>query len=182
MSMTASRLLSAEEYGRLDDPGGRTELVLGEIVPMSPPNARHGQVCAEIAFLLKAHARDLGHVLSNDSGIITRRDPDTVRGLDIMFYRYERLPRGPLPATWLSLAPDLVVEVRSPGDRRSELVGKAAEYLEAGAGIVLVVDPEAGAAWVHHASGVVDRLEADDAFRAPTILGDFAMTVEQMLG
>ena len=31
---------------------------------------------------------DLGHVLSNDSGVITERDPDTVRGADISFYSY----------------------------------------------------------------------------------------------
>ena len=37
---------------------------------------------------------DLGRVMSNDSGVITERDPDTVRGADVAYYSYARLPEG----------------------------------------------------------------------------------------
>ena len=40
---------------------------------------------------------DLGRVLSNDSGVITERGPDTVRGADVCFYSFVRVPKGPLP-------------------------------------------------------------------------------------
>ena len=37
---------------------------------------------------------DLGRVVTNDSGIVTQRDPDTVRGADVAYYSYARLPKG----------------------------------------------------------------------------------------
>jgi hypothetical protein len=39
----------------------------------------------------------LGRILISDSGINTKRDPDTVRGADIAFYSYARMPKGPAP-------------------------------------------------------------------------------------
>src|SRR6478609_7246048 len=101
MSMaTAETLLTAEEFGRRPDPGYPEELVQGRIIAMPPPDRRHGQVCGQAYYLLRQHVdeRDLGHVLSNDSGIITERDPDTVRGADVAYHSYARLPKGPLPA------------------------------------------------------------------------------------
>jgi Uma2 family endonuclease len=40
------------------------------------------------------------------------------------------------------LAPDVVVEVLSPGDRRSDVDDKLATYLAAGTALVIVVDPK----------------------------------------
>jgi hypothetical protein len=45
-------------------------------------------------------------VLSNDTGVVTERGPDTVRGADISFYSYARVPKGPLPDRYLGLADD----------------------------------------------------------------------------
>src|SRR5690242_20415016 len=100
---TAEALLTAEEYALLPDNGQPTELVRGRIVPLSMPFPRHGQICGKISRIVGnfADQHDLGHVLSNDSGIITEHDPDTVRGADIAFYSYARVPRGPLPRGYL---------------------------------------------------------------------------------
>ena len=86
---------------------------------MPPPGRRHGQVCAQVGYLLRRflEEHELGHVLSNDSGVITERGPDTVRGPDIAFYSYDRIPKGPLPPSYGPEIPELVFEVRSPGDR-----------------------------------------------------------------
>src|SRR5207248_1549779 len=85
-------------------------------------------------------ANPLGHVLSNDSCIVTERNPDTVRGADVAFYSYERVPRGPIPPGLLSVPPDLVFEVLSPNDRWSDVHVKVAEYLHAGVQAVCVLD------------------------------------------
>jgi Uma2 family endonuclease len=87
---TAEALLTAEEFGRRPDPGFPEELVQGKIVTTPPPKPRHGQVCKMVIRILDRYADeyDLGHVLSNDSAVITERDPDTVRGADISFYSY----------------------------------------------------------------------------------------------
>jgi Uma2 family endonuclease len=120
----ASQLpMTAEEFSRRPDPGYPEELVRGRIEKVSPvPRARHGQVCGKVVRILGIHAEqnDLGHVLCNDSGVITERGPDTVRGADIAFYSYAKLPKGPLPSTYLDVPPDLIIEVLSPDDRWSK--------------------------------------------------------------
>ena len=49
---------------------------------MPMPKPRHGQICGQVVYLLRRsfETNDLGHVLSNDSGVITERDPDTIVG------------------------------------------------------------------------------------------------------
>src|SRR5207249_8014547 len=93
----AEALFTAEEYAQRPDPGYPEELVRGRIVPMSQPTRRHGQICNKVGRILGNHAEehDLGHVLNNDSAVITEREPDTVRGADVAFYSFARLPKGP---------------------------------------------------------------------------------------
>src|SRR5438309_10258431 len=113
---TAEALITAEEFGRMPDDGRRTELVRGRIIELPPPKGRHGKVCYRVSRLLGDHieALDLGHILINDAGIITARGPDSVRGADVAYYSYARLPRGPVPDSYSEVAPELVVEAKSP--------------------------------------------------------------------
>lgn len=140
---TATDLLTAEEFGSRPDPGYPEELVQGRIVTLPPPTPRHGQVCGETYFLFREFVGrlDLGHVLCNDSGVVTERDPDTVRGADVCFYSYARLPRGKIRKGYLDVVPDLVVEVRSADDRWGDILAKVHEYLDAGVVAVIVLDP-----------------------------------------
>ena len=80
--MATATLMTAEQYARMDDRGVPCELVRGEVFEMNQPTARHGQVCGNVCFALRRYCEehDAGHVLSNDAGILTERDPDTVRG------------------------------------------------------------------------------------------------------
>jgi Uma2 family endonuclease len=135
-------LLTAEEYMALPDTGFPNELVRGKIVPLYVPTPRHGQICGHIVYLIGRYldAHDLGHLVCNDSGIITERDLDTVRGADVAFYSYQRVPPGPLPQGYLSVAPELVFESCSPTDHWSAILAKVAEYLEAGVTVVCVLD------------------------------------------
>jgi hypothetical protein len=55
---------------------------------------------------------DTGRLVGNDSGVVTEHEPDTVRGADVAYYSYERIPRGPLPrGRYLTVMPELVFEV-----------------------------------------------------------------------
>ena len=173
-------LMTAEEFARRPDPGYPEELVRGEIVPMTVPDARHGQICSKVDRILGnfADTHDLGHVLSNDSGVITERGPDTVRGADIAFYSYGRLPRGKLPRAYLSEMPELVVEVRSKSDRWPKVLAKVAEYLDAGVSVVVVLDDEQTTANIF----TQDRnqiLSADDELTLPEILPGFSVAVRR---
>jgi Uma2 family endonuclease len=121
--------------------------------------------------------RDIGHVVCNDSGVITERGPDTVRGADIAFYSYARVPKGPFPDRYLDTPPELVVEVLSPSDRWPNVLRKVAEYLDAGVTVVVVLDDQRRQAQVYPADGATRLLDADEELTVPDLLGDFRVRV-----
>jgi len=172
-------LLTAEEFAERPDPGYPEELVRGRIVPMPQPKPRHGEICNKAGRILGNHTeeRDMGRVLSNDAGVITERGPDTVRGADISFYSYARVPKGPLPDRYLDTAPDLVVEVLSPGDRWPNVLRKVAEYLDAGVTVVLVLDDQRRQIQIYRADGTTRLLGAEEELALPDLLGDFSVRV-----
>jgi Uma2 family endonuclease len=178
----ATELITAEEYLRLPDNGDTTELVRGRIVIMNRPYTAHGYFCLQIGSLLKRFAddHDLGRVVSNDSGVVTSRDPDTVRGPDVAFYSYERVPRGPVPLDGYWPAPDLVFEVRSPDDRWKEIHHKVGEFLHAGVSTVVVTDPAAQTVHVFSADRPVQSLTADGELALDDVLPGFRVPVRKL--
>ncbi len=176
-------LMTAEQFGQRPDPGHPEELVQGRIVAMSVPDRRHGYFCgrADRIFGNFVDERDLGRMITNDSGVITERDPDTVRGADIACYSYARLPRGPLPAGYGPEVPELLVEVCSEGDRWREVLEKVSEYLNAGVSVVVVLDPEPRVAHVFRADAPPRILGAEEELTLPGILVDFRVRVGRFL-
>jgi Uma2 family endonuclease len=180
-SAEAPTLMTAAEFSRRPDPGHPEELVRGRIVPMSLPTRRHGQICGKSVRILGnfADEHDLGEVLSNDSGVITEHGPDTVRGADIAFYSYKRIPKGPLPKDYGAEPPELVVEVRSPSDRWPKVLAKVAEYLNAGVLAVVVLDDDSRTALLCMADQAPRRLGPDDELAIPEILPGFVVPVRR---
>jgi Uma2 family endonuclease len=178
---TISSLLTAEEFAELPDNDRPTELIQGQLIVMAPPGSRHGQICARIVYLLQRFLedQDRGQVLSNDSGIITERNPDTVRGADVAYYSYQRVPRGPMPSGLLAVAPELVFEVLSPTDRWSDVHIKVGEYLHAGVRTACVVDDANRSIHLYHADLPSSVLTANDEFMLPEILPNFRVPTQR---
>jgi Uma2 family endonuclease len=179
--VTAEALMTAREFGLRPDPGYPEELVRGRIVAMPPPDRRHGKVCGQAYYLLRQFVdpHDLGHVMSNDSGVITEHDPDTVRGADVAYYSYARLPRGPLTPGYGPEVPELIVEVRSPGDTWTEIHIKVGEYLLAGLLRAVVLDPGRRRAHVYSADQPPEILGPDEELTLPGVLEGFRVPVHR---
>ncbi|MDA1165858.1 MAG: Uma2 family endonuclease [Planctomycetota bacterium] len=75
-----------------------------------------------------------------ETGFIIERDPDTVRAPDVAFVSADRVTDG-LPTQFFPGAPDLAVEVLSPGDTASEVQEKAEAWLNSGCREVWLIDP-----------------------------------------
>ncbi len=176
---TAEQLLTAEEYLRFADGREISELMRGVIVPMTPPGFRHGLICGQACYLLRRYLEDhdVGRVLSNDSGIITHRAPDTVRGGDVAFYSYDRMPRGESPPGYPSSPPNVVFEVRSPHDRWSEIHEKIAEYLTAAVELACVLVPETAAAQLFYPDRPGTILQGEEVLNLPAPLDGFHQPV-----
>jgi Uma2 family endonuclease len=180
-AVATSLLLTAEEYLQMPDNGMPTELVRGRRVEMNRPYTEHGFRMIEIAAILRDFTRvkNLGRVVGGDAGVVTRRNPDTVRGPDIAFYSYQRVPEGPTPkGYWPS--PELVVEILSPTDRWQDLYMKVSEYLDAGVLSVLVVDPIACQVQVYTPNEPVQLWGASENLILSTGLPGFTIPVKDL--
>lgn len=106
------------------------------------PEFKHGVICTRVARAIDdfVTTHKLGWVAISDTFATVNEEDETVRGADVLFISYARLPHGPVPDD-LKQSPELVVEVRSPSDRRGQLFGEVGEYLEAGVIAVVVIDP-----------------------------------------
>ena len=128
----------------MPDDGFRYELVRGALRKMPPAGSEHGYVALNIGRSLSAYVRDngLGRAYAAETGFKLASDPDTVRAPDAAFVNRERVEKAGRVAGYWPSAPDLAVEVVSPGDTHAQVVEKALAWLEAGCRMVLVTDPE----------------------------------------
>lgn len=178
----ADVLLTAEQYASPPDDGRETELVRGKVVEMPSPTPRHGYYCSSISFVLNEciQPRELGRVVTNDSGIITERGPDTVCGPDVTYYSYATVPKGPLPEGYWP-PPELAFEVLSPGNRKAAVTTDVGEYHLAGVLVVCVLDPEAGILAVYPRDDLPRRYTADEEFTLPELFPEFRAPVRRFL-
>jgi Uma2 family endonuclease len=172
---TAEQLLRAQDIGRC-------ELVRGELRLLIPPSADHGRVAMRLGRAIADHveAHSLGTAYAAETGFFLSREPDTVRAPDVAFVRSGRAAtpeRGYYPG-----APDLAVEVLSPDDRPGYVKEKVAEWLEAGARAVWVVDPRKRTVTVHGTRRKPRVLGEGDPLRAGAVLPGFEIGVREIFG
>ncbi len=174
-------LMTAEQFGQRPDSGYPEELVQGRVVAMPVPDRRHGYVCGRADRILGnfVDGHDIGRVICNDSAIITERDPDTVRGADVAYYSYPRLPKGTLPAGYGPEVPEVVVEVLSVNDRWRVILEKVSEYLNARVLVVIILDPEHQIAHVFSSDDPPRTLGAEEQLVLPGVLEGFSVRVGQ---
>ncbi len=173
---TAADLLA---LSRRDDV--RRELVRGEIREMTPTGDVHAILAAHIARLIGNHVWEKGpegYVSGADGGFILATDPDTVRAPDVAYVSRARLP-GPLTGGYFPVAPDLAVEVMSPGDTATEIHEKTLEYLRAGTRLVWVVYPKTRTVVTHTPEGA-RTLDESGTLEGGEVLPGFSLPVRQV--
>ena len=179
--MSTSVTTSADEFAkmRFESP---TDLVRGEIVTMNQPGLAHGIVCANIGFELQKwnRATSAGVVATNDTGVQTESDPDTVRGADVLFVRSEKLPQEEITSGLMKAIPDLCVEVLSPSDRWRDVLSKVSEYLSAGVTEVWVADPEQQTIQVFRSEQPPEILESSAQLKSEHVLPRFVCRVADL--
>jgi Uma2 family endonuclease len=171
MGAVIPRTLTAEEFWHLPGTGKRRELICGEVVETMPPGGRHGAVALRLSAQLLAWADRGAHgYVAVESGFILRRNPDTVRGPDVSFVRAERIPDTGIPEAFWELAPDLAVEVVSPGESADEVREKVRDYPTAGTALVWVVYPRTREVIEYTPDGLARTYGQDDSLASSDIL------------
>ena len=177
---TSQTLMTAEEFyvwAELpENIGKQHELENGVPVEMPPPSKPHGAICYLVAHMLGLYLLPRGgSVFTNDTGLIVRRRPDTVRGPDVMAYLTCE-PIGQMAFAPADDIPTVIAEVLSPSDRAGKTYSRVKGYLKRGIPLVWVIDPEDRTVAVHTAAEF-HVLEETEELTGNGVLPDFRCPV-----
>ena len=179
-SPIGNRLMTAKELIRLSRDGHRYELVKGELLTMSPAGEQHGAVIMKVAVPLGHHvaSNKLGIVYGAETGFKLESDPDTVLAPDVAFIRRERIRK--ISVAFRDGAPDLAVEVTSPGESRNKVAKKAQQWLKLGALVVWVVDPQKQIVTIYRSGQDAKILTKADELTGEDVVHGFKISVSEI--
>ena len=183
LGMSTTTLITAAELLAMPTGmGKRYELRAGELREMSPSGWRNGKVTVRLTTRLDSYVEthDLGVVFGAETGFRLASDPDTVRASDISFISKQNIPsREPSDGFWPG-APDLAVEVLSPGDRTGEVNEKIDAWLNAGCAAVWVVDPKRKTVTIHRSRSDIQVKAAGETLRGDPVVPGFSCAVVEL--
>lgn len=175
---TEQKLMTADELLAMPRGDSRKyELIRGVLVEKMPTGRPHALVVVMIATVLNLFAgpRNFGEVLAGEPGYLLEIGPDTVRAPDVAWVAPGRVPEGTVG--YPNLAPDLAVEVKSPGNSYPEMRRKAEMWLSFGVRQVWNADPEHTTITIYRADVAPVTLGADDTIDGGDLLPGFTAPV-----
>ncbi len=176
-------LITQEEFVQRLGEFGHAELVDGKIKPMSLNNYSHGitlaNLCSELRDYVRKHK--LGFVLGGDVGIQVTADKPTTRGADVVFISHERMAQV-TSKVFLDVAPELVVEVISPGNEWNDVFEKINQYFEMGTQLIWIVEPMFKQVRVFTSPRITTVVASDtnDTLTGGEVLPGFAVLVAEL--
>jgi Uma2 family endonuclease len=173
--------LGISDFEKIADRLGSCELINGEIIPMPPGGYEHSLTTSLIFGHLLRHCDKYktGRVLTNEAGVVTRKNPGTVRGADALYISFKRLPKRERFPGFLRVAPELVAEVKSHDDSWDDMEEKVREYHKIGVELVWVADPKALIVRVYPRGGEPYVLSKKDTITGGKVLPKFKCRVER---
>jgi Uma2 family endonuclease len=157
------------------------ELVRGEVVETMPPGKEHGRIALAIGKLLSLWVEQgAGGEAGVESGFILAHDPDTIRGPDVYYLSAPRILSDDKSVAFWTVAPDIAVEVISPGETANEVQEKINDYLAAGTQLVWTVYPPTRQVVAYTPDGLARTYSGDDVLEYPDVLPGFSCKVSDL--
>ena len=166
----------------LELPGGdRYEVINGELKERTM-SFESSAIAGLFIELLRGWARrtKAGFVAGPDGGLaIFSWMPGDVRMPDVTYVSRERVARLPRRG-WLTVAPELAIEVISPNDRIEDAEDKARDYIRAGVDLVWVVIPSTRSVHVWRTDGSRVVLQPGEVLSGEAVLPGFELPVAEI--
>ena len=180
---TMSTVAAKTEY-TIEDllamPDGKSfELVDGQLVEVNVSNLS-SFVATKTSTRLDNYCstNDLGEVFGSDAYYECFPDrPRHARKPDVSFIRKARLPADWFEQGYFRIAPDLAVEVISPGDSAYEVDEKITELLDAGVQLVWEINPEERIVFVHRGDRPILKLKENVLLDGEDVIQGFSCRV-----
>jgi Uma2 family endonuclease len=134
--------LTYEEYLKTPEIKARFDIVDGVMTIAPTPTVAHQRILGKLFSKLHqfVSGQQLGEVLFAPVDVIIRREPLRTRQPDLLFVTNEH---ASILGDQVEGPPDLVVEILSPSNTRSDLEAKLSDYATLGVGECWLVSPEA---------------------------------------
>ena len=176
MSISLEQIPTNSEHGY----EGLYEVVDGRIVEKPPMGAYEYEMASIFQSYIQAFlkGRKLGRVLTE---MIFDLNPavDRQRRPDVAFVSAASWPlnrRAPKTAAW-AIIPELAIEIVSPTNPATDVIGKVLEYFAAGVTLVWVVYPDQEQIYAYASATKVKVVGRGDTLDGGAVLPGFTLTV-----
>jgi len=181
--MTTTQSTTAEQLLQRPDGGFRYELVKGALVAITPAGREHGVLTMRMGWRLAQHveANDLGEVMAAETEFeLASAHPYTFRAPAAAFVRRRRVAEaGEAGGFWLG-APDLAVEMVSPGDTYTEVEDKVLDWLDAGTLMVVVVNPRQPTVTIYRSRADIIILTQNDTLDGKNVVPGWSLPIQEL--
>ena len=154
----------------------------GEIIVMPPNFSRTGVRNSRITGQLDpwAFADGRGFACDSSTGFVlpngARRSPDAAW---VLISRTEQLDEESLDKYW-HLCPDFVIELRSPTDRSKALKAKMREWIDNGAQLGWLIDPQARSVTIYRADRSEETRANIDSIAGEGLMEGFVLDLTRV--
>lgn len=154
------------------------ELVDGKIIIMGPSDIVSSEIGAELVSLLRnwVKPRKLGRVFESSGGFILPNS--NVTAPDVSFVTADRLKQS--KRYFAELVPDLVVEIKSQSDRLKPLREKIQSFIELGAKVGILIDPDKRTVTLYTPTAEPVVLRDGDMISIPELLPGWEVAVTEL--
>ena len=149
----------------------------GEIIIMPPTGGSTGNRNAEITAQLHTWAKQNTQGLAFDSSTGFRLPNNAIRSPDAAWVSHARfdLLTDEQKERFLPLCPDFLIELKSPTDSMPMIREKMREYIETGAQLTYLIDPEQKRVSIYRPHLPVEVLENPDTLSGDPVLPGFVL-------
>ena len=154
----------------------------GELIIMPPTGGDTGERNSEINMQLRLWTKRNGEGATFDSSTGFRLINGAVRSPDAAWVRRSRLDALTTDERkkFIPLCPDFVIELRSPTDSLSVLREKMQEYLDNGAQLAWLIDPEQRCVYVYRPQEPVQELDKPETVSGDPLLSGFELDLREI--
>jgi Uma2 family endonuclease len=142
-----------------------------------PQGSAASRACTLVSNFVEV--RDLGWVFTNELGLHVNREKHRTRGADVVFISYKRLPRGKPKKGFLTVPPELIVEVFGEEDTWEYMEEKIKDYHEFGVDLVWVALPDTTSIKVFPRGGTPYTLGPNEFIDGGAVLPGFRVLVSK---
>jgi Uma2 family endonuclease len=178
MSLTIEDVERLQQKLQEDEQDYQIELQEGNLLVMGPSDIESSEIGAQLIFLLKlwVNPRKIGRIFDSSGGFIM---PNTdLRAPDVSFVAAQRLKRT--VRDFGQLVPDLVVEIKSKTDRISKLEDKVKLFLELGARIGILINPDELTVSVYRPNGDIEVLTGEDKLTIAELFPGWEVAISEL--